>query len=133
MSYQRERDQFIARAAQAGMPLSLCLTLLRYATTLQRLAVAECNGDWPADNGERKTRVCPQCECGWAPSSFARGLCPECRTKDLVSTALQGTAWQPYFQGDPRGAVLQLFPAGTAHDDMYCGRVSGLYVPPRER
>ncbi len=131
MSYQRERDRFIARAAQAGMPLSLCLTLLRHATTLQRLAVAQCNGDWPADNGERKTRVCPQCDSLWAPSSFRRDLCPDCRTTDLITQALRGTSLQAYTQGDPRGAVLQLFPVGTPREYMYCGSVDGLYVPAR--
>ncbi len=149
MSAQKERDEFIARATQIGLSLDTARKLLRYATTLQRLAEAQCNGDWPADNGERKVQPCPKCEAGFVPSSF-RGvtetivpehqrqpaeqhtikICPDCYASYRVWAILDGTGYQPYFQGDPRGAVLQLFPAGTSHDDMYCGHVRGIYVPP---
>ena len=52
MSYQKERDEFISRATAEGLSLDTCRKLLRYATTLQRLAEAQCNGDWPY-NGDR--------------------------------------------------------------------------------
>ena len=52
MSYQKERDEFIAQASREGLDLKTCRKLLRYATTLQRLAEAQCNGDWPY-NGDR--------------------------------------------------------------------------------
>jgi hypothetical protein len=160
-SYQHARDQFIATAAQQGLPLATITKLLRYATTLQRLAEAQCNGDWPADNGERKTVECSRCGSGWAPSSMVRDttapkiagfkhhgsatdlpmqttrakqyprICKDCRTQDLVTALLQGTPFKPYFQGDPRGAVLQLMPLDASQDDMYCGRVRGVYVPAR--
>ncbi len=55
MSRQNDRDQFIAEATQAGLHVSQARSLLRYAATLQRLAEAQCNGDWPADNGQRPT------------------------------------------------------------------------------
>jgi hypothetical protein len=149
MSYTRDRDEFISRMSRDGMPLDVITKLLRYASTLQRLAVAQCNGDWPADNGERKTKVCPNCEGLWAPVSFARGVCPDCRTEALVRAALgvvktadgdtvavrtEGRpAWQPVFGGDPRGAVLRLVPAGTSREDIDSGRERGIYVPARER
>ena len=47
MSYQRERDLFISLASKEGLDLHTIGKLLRYASTLQRLAVAQCNGDWP--------------------------------------------------------------------------------------
>jgi hypothetical protein len=134
-SYQRERDEFLTTMSRNGaaLPLDTLRAILRASTTLQRLAVAQCNGDYPADNGQRKTAVCTECESCWAPESLSRGKCPDCRTQSRVRQLLSDTPWQPYFQGDPRGAVLQLFPAGTSHDDMYCGRIRGVYVPPSFR
>lgn len=126
--------------------------LLRHATTLQRLAEAQCNGDWPADNGERKVKPCPLCEQQWVPSAIQGGpmaraawkakvpagptcaenqgkracnggtepcdhlaadlrkACPDCRTEARVRALLEGTQWQAWTQGDPRGYVLRLFP-----------------------
>lgn len=52
MSYRNERDQFIATATREGLNMYVIERLLRYATTLQRLAEAQCNGDWPF-NGDR--------------------------------------------------------------------------------
>lgn len=52
MTYQHERDEFISKATAEGLDLDICQKLLRYATTLQRLAEARCNGDWPY-NGDR--------------------------------------------------------------------------------
>jgi hypothetical protein len=139
MSYARERDEFIAHASSAGLRLDVIRLLLRNATTLQRLAEASCNGDWPADNGERKTKVCPECGGGWAPSSFARPkgeavpVCPDCRAQYRVRALLEGTPFDPYFQGDPRGAVLRLVPKGTPHELIDCGRERGIYVPAYSR
>ena len=95
MNYAKERSEFIARASAEGLDLPLILKLLRHATTLQRLAEAQCNGDWPADNGERKVIFCPKCESGFVRSSFVRSdsfevdgkkvkVCPDCRTCELV-------------------------------------------------
>ena len=58
MSYQRERDEFIQKATREGLDLNTITRLLRYATTLQRLQEAQCNGDWPY-NGDRD-RPSPQ-------------------------------------------------------------------------
>ena len=52
MSYQHERDEFISRASKEGLDLPTITKLLKYASALQRLAVAQCNGDWPY-NGDR--------------------------------------------------------------------------------
>jgi hypothetical protein len=135
MSYQKDREDFIATfSAQSTIQpphhaADIARLLLRNASTLQRLAVAQCNGDYPCDNGERKVIPCPRCEQGVVPSDIKRGLCGDCRAQDRVTALLAETPYQPYFQGDPRGAVLRLFARGTSHDDMYCGRVHGLYVP----
>lgn len=159
MSYRKERDEFMRQTHAIGLDYDVTCKLLRYATTLHRLAEAQCNGDWPCDNGERKTVPCPLCEGGYVPSAITGGrlaraaweqastpttgqqridtpkakrkACPDCRTQAAVHLLLDGTQWQPYFQGDPHGAVLTLHPKGTSHDDMYCGRSRGVYVPTR--
>lgn len=130
MSYQKERDHFMARCQLSP---ETARALLRHATTLHRLAEAQCNGDWPADNGERKVQACPLCESQWVPSQIQGGTaakiaweraeqtsmrryahlgkaCPDCRTEARVHALLEGTQWQAWTQGDPRGYVLRLFP-----------------------
>lgn len=80
MSYQSDREEFIGRVAialadkaSAYYAAGVARRLMRHASTLQRLAVAQCNGDWPADNGERKTQECPLCGSNWAPSAITGG------------------------------------------------------------
>ena len=116
MTYQRERDEFLNIIQSEGMDYTTATRMLRYASTLNRLATAMCNGDWPADNGERKTVVCTQCGCGWARSSFRKGVCPDCRTEQLVKDALpQG--YKAVFSGDPRGCVFKIqVPSGRTND-----------------
>ena len=150
MGYQADRDRCIATASARGIPFSVITSLLRYATTIERLNLAQCNGDYPADNGERQTETCPDCEMGWTPESFRRvaymsegkggrtyykQLCPDCRTTQLVERTLQGTGWISYIQGDPRGPGLTIYPVGTPGEDISNGnaRHLGIYVPGRSR
>ena len=124
MSYQTERDDFIVRMATEGLPIYKTRKLLAYANTLHRLAEAQCNGDWPADNGERETAEC-QCGSYWAPSVLKHTridkvltpkLCPDCRTVAHVKALLpQGFVAQ--FGGDPRGCVFKIkVPSGASND-----------------
>lgn len=129
MATQRHRDEFIAEATRAGLRVDQARSLLRYAATLQRLAEAQCNGDWPADNGERKTAACPICENHWAPSTIKTAGCPDCRTEALVKRALEGSTLVPEFHGDPRGAVLRLYQADSDPKDRESGRARAIYVP----
>lgn len=108
---QQWRDQFVADLARAGVVnVDIARRLLRYAATAQRLAEAACNGDWPADNGERQTAECAECGGGWAPSSFRRGRCPDCaneaRLRAYVADAMPG--WGVTSAGDPRGYVVRV-------------------------
>lgn len=147
-SYARERDEFFATGTKIGLSVEVIRSLLRYATTLQRLAEAQCNGDWPADNGERKVIACLKCEGGFVPSSYKwvdlphgvdgkqtvptrAKVCPDCRAQAHVEMLLKGTGYMPYFQGDPRGPVLKLYPIGTLHEDIHSGRARNVevYVP----
>lgn len=77
MTYQQERDHFIAQFARTFPELphaaNLAGRFLRLSTTLHRLAEAQCNGDWPFDNGQRQVSPCPLCESGTAPSALTGG------------------------------------------------------------
>ncbi len=116
---QRDRAAFLYESGREGLPIEVARKLLRYGTTLHRLAEAQCNGDWPADNGERDTVTCVRCECNWAMGTLkGGGLCPDCRTSDAVKALLaemndarvlpSAATWRAKFQGDPRGAVLRI-------------------------
>jgi hypothetical protein len=157
MNYQRERDQFIVQATSAGLSLDQASRLLRCATTLHRLAEAQCNGDWPADNGTRTVEACPVCGSSWVPSQITGGAraqaatsravkpfgaitvdmvhtakaCPDCRTESLVHEALDGSSLMPECGGDPRGCVLKLYQRGTPREDIDSGRARAIYVPGR--
>lgn len=125
MSNQRQREDFIARLAKHNIPPDDARKLLRYARTLHRLAEAQCNGDWPADNGQRPVEACAECKGLWAPSVLLKGKrCPKCRTTAHVralcaeiTQQLYPDRWvegeelpklTPEFSGDPRGCVLKL-------------------------
>ncbi len=45
MSYQQERDQFIARMTTEGLPLEVTLALLKASTTLNRYAEMACSSE----------------------------------------------------------------------------------------
>lgn len=129
-----ERIEFVARLARllpdapAHHVSDLARQLMRAGATLQRLAEAQCNGDYPADNGQRKTEVCQQCECAWAPEVLKGKppTCPDCRTAARVSALLAPFGLSAIFNGDPRGAVLKIKTAPEQSDDW--GR-EGICVP----
>lgn len=131
MTRQQERDEFVARLTRElpeippHVVASVARQLMRAETTLHRLAEAQCNGDWPADNGERKVIECTRCGSLWVPSVLKGKdrACPDCRTQDRVVKLCAEYGFVPQFQGDPRGAVLLLHRPGYDEQDR------GIYVP----
>ena len=115
------RQRFYAEAGKLGL-LNVADTIARNGTTLQRLAEAGCNGDWPCDNGERKVIACPKCEGLVVPSDIKAGACGECRAQARIVRALEGTGFFARFQGDPRGCVVTLYRDGTPEADIQSGR-----------
>lgn len=114
MSYQNERETFIDRMTREGLPLDVTRGLLRAASSMQRYAEAQCNGDWPADNGERPVKPCPRCEQQWDRSFFVKeGICKDCRAEDRLKAALP-KGWELETQGDPRGYVVRVIPPSYA-------------------
>ena len=166
MSYTTDRFEFVSRIAVAsGLPAhqaaDLARKLMRHASTLQRLAAAQCNGDWPADNSQRTTAECTLCGSHWAPSAITGGklareayaaqtfhlpmadgncgartarACPDCRTSAAVRLLVREhlPTLQPVFSGDPRGYVVRLALVEAKHEDIDCGRVTLIAVPGRE-
>ena len=129
MSKQSWREHFIATLAWYDVRPDVARRVLRYAATLQRLAEAQCNGDWPADNGERLVEPCLRCQARFVLRVMravpgqngqpCRWLCPDCRTSDLARAYVVANlpGWSVTFAGDPRGCVVML----TAPDGREVG------------
>jgi len=101
------REQTIVSLTKHGVSLDDERRALRQAATLQRLAEAQCNGDWPADNGQRETKLCEHCGLAWHPSAFSKdGRCVDCRTEARSATLAAKYGAKAITQGDPRGCVL---------------------------
>jgi hypothetical protein len=121
------REEFVNLMRAESVPRNVSEAVMRIATTLTRLAEAQCNGDFPADNGERPTKQCPTCKQGWHPSFFVKdGNCRECRLIAALKAHLAPYKIDPVVNGDPRGAVVKLkVPSGKTND---WGR-EGICVP----
>lgn len=104
----RWREQFISDAARHGLNLEQARAWLRVAATAQRLNEAQCNGDWPADNGERPTKTCADCARYWHPSAIRKdGRCIDCHNDDRARKLLPN-GWKLETGGDPRGCAYKL-------------------------
>lgn len=107
---RKEREMFIAQTAKLGVRYEDAAKLLRYAATLQRLSEAQCNGDWPADNGVRPSVQCKRCEGSWDAGAIRKrdGLCVDCRTEDKARDLAKSIGLRVMVAGDPRGYVLRI-------------------------
>lgn len=107
MSYQKERDEFIAVMTGQGVPLEVTRLVIKDATTVQRLAVAECEREL----SEKEKR---------------RDELAQARIK--LRLAAHGVGVK--FNGDPRGyAVKLLFKSGLYN--TWGGVEEGWGVPTR--
>ena len=153
MSYQTERDQFIAHVSREGAPYRLIVALLREATTLQRLSELSCS----SEAANRDTVPCP------GAATRADGvpcLCDKPHTghenvpridiqayrseqRAIKATRISrclccGTAddcdhWGVVTNGDPRGYVLAVIPPSYAQRNKGRDRsnLDGIGVPAR--
>jgi len=120
----RERDEFIGLLNREYPHMSVTQIskhagrLMRLGRQYARIQEAICNGDYPADNGERPVAPCPKCEQGFAAESIRSGLCPACRKEAEIRTACRALpGCEPIFGGDPRGATVKLrVPSGRTND-----------------
>jgi len=112
MSYQHEREVFIAQMTQEGIPLDVCLRVLRNANTIQRLAARECSVEMSEAESKREELRAAACE-----ARIAKMLAPYGVTVDT--------------SGDPRGFCVKLMlPSGKYN--TWGGAESGYGVPTRE-
>lgn len=131
MSYQSDRDAFMREMTVAGVSTWRARLVLRDATTIHRLAIAACNGDWPCDNGERPTKACGTCESLYHPSALTKaGVCPSCRAAARIAKRLEPHGIRVTTGGDPRGYTTKLMLPSGAHN-TWGGREAGFGVPVR--
>ena len=144
MSYQTERDQFIARMSAEGLPLRVTQALLRAATTLQRYAELACS----SKAADRDRVACPATRKSRRPGWTLGGPClcdaypgdgmpheqvPRIRVQERqveerieamlgevnrvnkpIPPATRIDPWIMDTQGDPRGRVLRVIPPSYA-------------------
>lgn len=106
----RDRRDFMLRLARMDLSDWAIERFARWASRLDTLNVALCNGDWPCDNGERKVEQCSRCEGGYVPSQLSKHEreCPDCRTQDKVRMLALAQGLTVEFSGDPRGMPFKL-------------------------
>ena len=123
MSYQTEREQFIYRVTREGLDLQAIHALLRYATTIQRLAELACSSEaadrdripCPAYNGG--PCLCdepnePHTDQRTAPR-IPRIRLQDWRTEQRAIKAVPA-GWRVITEGDPRGYTLRVIPPSYA-------------------
>jgi hypothetical protein len=92
--------------ALLGLSYEDCRRLLRVGATLNRLAEACCNGDYPADDGTGGW-TCSRCERIW--TCARRKLCPDCAAEDRARAIVEKYPnLRPRINGDPCGPVLEV-------------------------
>lgn len=133
MTYQRERDEFIARMTREGLDLQAIHKLLRCATTIQRLAELACS----SEAADRDRVPCPAsrnngtfhgpCLCDQQPTlttlpdgttlmehqSIPRITIQDWNTTQRAVHAVPAD-WQVLTKGDPRGYTLRVIPPSYA-------------------
>lgn len=126
----KDRDIFIAEGTKAGLSMYQMHGLLRVAKTIERLAEAQCNGDFPADNGRRHVEEC-QCGQRWCPSVFKGkpNLCPDCRATLKAEALVKDSGLIAECSGDPRGYTLKLYPANSTRQQRDSGAARYIGVP----
>lgn len=131
---QKWREEFIGQAVRAGLTTDTARYLMRQAATLQRLAEAQCNGDWPY-NGDRDRpsmtfRLCDPCgkvgcrECagtGIGCEACPRTGCQTCQgTGRLQTNGRERQHWDRFYRTCDRCNVLiarsQVTGAGVCAD-----------------
>lgn len=130
-SYTSDRNATVKQLRSEGWNEADVRELLRLASKLQRFAVAVCNGDFPADNGERLTETCVQCEGNWVPSFLRAGICGDCKATEKVEALAKHYGAVAHCGGDPRGYVVKLKLPSGAHNG-WGGAEDGWCVAARE-
>lgn len=146
MSYTREREQFIARVIAEGLSYDAACTLLRQATTINRLAELACS----SEAADRDRIPCPAekggpclCDSFYAgnppePSELRHAGIPRITMQDwrAEQRAIKAVpaGWTVITEGDPRGYTLRVIPPSYSERNAGKDRhnLDAIGVPPRE-
>lgn len=133
MSYTREREEFIARATQEGLPVYVTRQILAKANTLQRIAELSCSSEAadrdrvPCPGVKREADCC--CDPVWTMDAdgnerkaFHRDVPRIDRQehrirKNLATLISKFPGFGFEHQGDPRGYVLKLIVPSRKPED----------------
>lgn len=158
MSYQRDREDFIARMTREGLPLDVTRLLLREATGLNRRAELACSSEaanrdriaCPALTATGRTRGYP-CLCDHDDSTqdlhenVPRIAVQDWRAEQRIRKALEVLPavmsgdelywWSFGTAGDPRGCVLYVFPPsyGERNKNRDAHNLDSIGVPSHHR
>lgn len=141
MSYQQDRERFIAQVSREGLPYHVAITLLRQATTINRLAELACS----SEEADRDRVPCPKgllgrgvpCLCdasgGEPHQSIPRIQLQDWQAERRAQKAMP-EGWTVITEGDPRGYTLKVIP--PSYQERNQGRdrhnLEAIGVPPRE-
>lgn len=130
MSYRKDRDQFINRMTQEGLPFRITEALLRAATTKHRIAELLCSSEAadrdrvpcpasPIDLKGRPRKPSGPCCCDYYsdPTDTHKSvprIAAQDERIDARLKALMPAGWSLDIQGDPRGYVLRVIPPSYA-------------------
>lgn len=140
MSYQHDRERFLSSMGSEGLPFAVALSLLRAASTLQRLAELACS----SEAADRDRIKCPAAKVvGRGPclcdrpndghETIPRITLQEHQAQERARKALPA-GWQLATNGDPRGYVLAVIPPSYAERNAGRDRwnLDSIGVPSRE-
>ena len=116
MSYQKEREEFIARASQAGLPIRTLRRVLADANTIQRCAELACSDEWYCNVTQARCPECTDLDAYPLPEGKRARTCPAHRAEARLTAALP-PGWTPDFAGDPRGYTVRLYAPGVIPDE----------------
>lgn len=124
MSYQKEREQFIAAVTREGLDYWRAEALLRCATTINRLAELACSSE-AADRdriacpaGRRFAKKGDPCLCDYDHAADQHTDIPRIRLQDYRAELRANSAipagWSITTSGDPRSYTLRVIPPSYA-------------------
>lgn len=140
-SYQREREEFIARMTKEGLAIDAILTLLRCATSINRYAELACSSEaadrdrirCPANPRWKHQKAGP-CLCDLSDgehTDIPRYRLLDYRTEQRAIKAVPDS-WRIITEGDPRGYTLRVIPPSYAERNQGRDRfnLESIGVPP---
>jgi hypothetical protein len=142
MSYTRDREQFIVTVTRYGLPYYIAVTLLRIATTINRLAELSCSSEaadrdripCPATGKPGRTTYPCLCDAPETGHTTIPRIALQAYRAEQRAIAAMPEGWQVLTEGDPRGYTLRVIPPEYAERNAGRDRfnLDTIGVPSRE-